>query len=244
MSWVQELFDIVGKFNFVETVYEYQQGLYFRCGDALEKRIRWDGKDLEDIVARENSVREMVGWKRFVPFARPQLPDCYRRSKVLGRIREVTRDVVSKNLRPGIYFFIPFFDGVVTDSQQERMVSLGTITLDTRDVESETKLISPNIRYQLIDYYKAFTAVHDYESSLKDYVLSALASSCRDMSRKDWTNPDKVSEIEQTVLEGIADVASEWGLKVKNVYVVDSGACNIQKLVPKSPLVVIQNKVV
>lgn len=244
MSWVQELFDIIGKFNFVETVYEYQQGLYFRCGEAKEKRIRWNGQDLEDIVTRENSVREMVGWKRFVPFTNPQLPNSYRRSKILGRIREETRDATDKNLKPGIYFFIPFFDGVFVDSQQERMISLGTITLDTKDVESETKLISPNIRYQLVNYYKAFTAVHDYESSLKDYVLSMLANNCRDMSRKDWTNPDKVTKVEEKVLEEIADVAANWGLQVKNVYVVDSGACNIQKLVPKSPLVVIQNKVV
>ena len=237
MSWVQELFDVIGRFNFVETVYEYQLGLYFRAGIAQEKRVRWHGEDLEAIVTGEDAVREDLGVKRFVPFYHPVLPVGYRRSKVHGRIRSQVRDYADKNLQAGIYFYLPFIDTVLVESQQERVISLGTMTLETNDENKEPMLVSPNVRYQLKDLYRACCAVHDYEASMKDHVLSLLAKHGRTLSLQDWRRAEKVECVQEKVLAEMRELGEEWGLDIKKVYIVDSGLCSIQKLIPKTPLV-------
>lgn len=241
MSWVEELFSVIGNLRFCSTVYEFQQGLYFRFGKAKPVKIRWRGEALEQIVNEENKTKEIVGWRRNLPFFRAKLPEEYHYGFWTGRVRHNIRNEKDLNLQQGLYFFIPFIDNVITDSQQERVINLGTITVQTNEQDSQTMIISPNLRYKIENYYNTYTAVHDYEQSLRDYAISILAEHSRFLSFRDWCSSEKVTDLQKVVKKEIRDTTEDWGLNVMNIYITDSVKTDTHKLVTEGGLVNVLN---
>ncbi len=238
MGWVQEIMDLIGKLKFHEIVYEFHQALYFRNGVALEKRNRWlDDETRRSCEAQERSLVKVMGYSAFLPFRRPKLPEEFVQSGYNGF--PVHKDRFSKVLRPGFYLHLPIIDDIVTQSKQEKVLNLGNITVPTTDNESKVVVVSCNLRYEMHDFYKAYTAVHDYEDSLKDHTLSILAKHSRGKAYSEWKDTDVVSELEEKVLADLREVVTEkWGLEVHKVYITDNVKCTMQRMLHEGPPVI------
>ena len=243
MGIIQELADIFGKLKFCEMVHEYQQGLYFRNGSAIERPIRGNIAGLEDIVKEEQDVIELNGGYHsfIIPFAKPQiLPPGYKRSFWTGLPKSPKR--YSKVLKPGIYFHFPFVDSVVLEYNQEKVINLDNITVPTMDADSKVVILSCNIRYRMADFYKAYTVVHDFEKSLKDYTLAILAQNSRGKTYDDWKNPKVIERLQDKVLMELREVVTEkWGLEIYKVYVTDNVYCVVQRVLHEGPPLVVNN---
>jgi SPFH domain / Band 7 family len=246
MSFIQEIVDLVNRLTFFDVVHEYEQGLYFRNGIVLERRIRGGPKkDLDQIIEEEQEAVRQAGGKRMfiIPFSRPKLPQGYRRSFWTGMPLHPKR--FHKVLKPGLYFHLPFIDDVVKDYKQERIINLGYISGPTsnRSPDDRVMAVSCNIRYELMDFYKAYTSVHDYEASLKDHALSILAKHCRGKSYETWCDPKEITNVEKATLEELRSVVTEkWGLKIHNVYITDNVPCSLKRVVHEGNAISITNK--
>lgn len=251
MGVIREFVDFVGKLKFHEIVYSYQQGLYWRNGKPLEIRRRGiSRRERENAWHKEKALIEKMGteavpekWRgkrwlciamgyaQFLPFVRPKLPDDFTQSFWTGLPLHESR--FSKILDPGFYLHIPILDDIVTASIQERVLNLGNINVLTADAQNPTPMsISCNLRYKLLDFYKAYTAVHDYEASLKDHTLSILAKYSRGRTLSDWQDSSKIAELEEEVVKELRSVVTEgWGLKILKIYITDNVPSSTNRIV-------------
>lgn len=258
MGFIREFFDLVSKLKFHEIVYEYQQGLYFRNGRVVEKRSkRLKEEERKKISAEERKLIKELGYSAFLPFRRswlelyerpglhesPESPESPKKPKQLSESYRLSRltglplhkDRFSKILRPGFYLHLPFLEEIVKDSKQERILNLGNITVPASDEGNDggdkTILVSCNLRYELKDLYRAYTAVHDYEASLKDHTLSILAKYSRGKKWEEWKTPKVVEDLEIQVLKGLREVVTEkWGLRIHKIYITDNVSCTVHRL--------------
>ena len=238
MGLIQELADLVGKLTFVGIVHEYEQGLYFRSGVVIEKRVRRvKPGDLAEMVVEERRVQGEVGRLGGALRRRaPGLPEGYR-TTWSGRVLHPRR--FSKVLRPGVYFHLPFIEHIVTDSRQERVLNLGYISVLTTDPGPECKavVISCNLRYEVMNLYRAYTAVYDYEASLRYHTLSILAQKSLGKRYDEWQEPPTVATLEKQVIEELRKIVTEkWGLKIHQVYITDVTDARILKFVGEVPM--------
>lgn len=237
MGWVQEIADLVKKVEFCTIVYEYEQGLkYSRRGVAIETGIRWPESKLEEIAAGEKRVtKELGGYlSLMLRLKNPQMPEGYRKRAILGLPRSSARDQKAKVLNSGLYFHWPIIEHIVTRSQQEKVLNLGNITVLTTDTKNIT--LSCNIRYRLRDLYLAYTAVHDYEVSLKDHTISILGIHADGKALDDWKKPEIKKEVEKQVEEELRKVATKkWGLEIIKVYITDRAQTYLQRVLYEGP---------
>ena len=121
MGLIQELSDLIGQLNFVAIVHEYEQGLYFRRGIAVEKPIRgMKPEEVAELKTAERKAMKDLGAGRFLPGRRKaRWPEGFRRTWA-GSLRHQRR--FSKVLRPGIYFHLPIIEHIVKDYKQERVL--------------------------------------------------------------------------------------------------------------------------
>ncbi|MBW2964229.1 hypothetical protein KY363_02110 [Candidatus Woesearchaeota archaeon] len=246
MGFIQELADIISKLNFFQIVYEYEQGLYFRNGIVKQKRIRRTAAELEEIVQEEEALMEKMGGSREFtrPFRRPKLPEGYMRSFWTGKPLHPKRFQKGKVLRPGLYFHIPVIDDIRKDYSQEKVLNLGNINIPTNEDKSRVVLLSCNIRYQLENFYKAYTAVYCYETSLKDYALAMLAKQSRGKRYDDWKNPQVIKQVEEEMACELREVVTEkWGLSIHRVYITDNADSNVQRVLHEGPPLVVNSTV-
>ncbi|MFH0701818.1 MAG: SPFH domain-containing protein [Candidatus Woesearchaeota archaeon] len=230
MGIIQELEDLVNKFRFQDIVYEYQQGLYIVLGTAIERKRKITSEEEEKYRLLEEAVVEEKGSVAFLPFRRPELPPEYRRSWINGMPKHQGR--YSKLLSPGMYFYLPGICTMVKDSTQMRVLDLGSITIMTTDNYPIPVGISCNLRYRLADLYKAYTAVHDYEDSLKIETLSRLAEASLGKSLNDWKAQSTIKGVESKVAESLRElVTNKWGLEILNVTLTDVTPTYTQRLV-------------
>jgi len=235
MGWVQELSNLIGTFKFYEIVYEYQQGLYFRCGKTVELPVRLTADEKHILRASERKViRDNGGYRRYIlPFSFPNIPRDYSRSFWTGLPRHKKRRQRSRILRPGLYFHLPLIDDIIKDSNQERVLNLGNISVPTTDEceKSRVMVISCNIRYKLMDIYRACIKIDDYEDSIKDHTLSILAELSRGKMYEEWKDPGMVSVLENRVRDEVRKVATEkWGLEIIRIYVTDNVSSNVERM--------------
>ncbi len=252
MGWIQELADLVGSLNFLSIVHEYEQGLKYRNGRVIDVRVRRTVDELEDIVAQEKEVVKQFSGNYFsffglsvlLPFRRPSLPKDYGTSFLTGRPLHFKRYDVDKILRPGIYFHWPIFEDIVTDHKQEKVLNLQYITVPTIESTPDSKevTISCNIRYELMDFYKAYNEVYDYEASLRDHTLSILAVYSRGKSYEFWKTPKSIEILEDEVLKELRKIVTEkWGLKVHKVYITDVVKGTVQRHLHEGPSIGVIN---
>lgn len=236
MGFIKEIFDEIRKLSFFAIVYEYEQGLYFRKGIVIDKRIKWRGEELENIIKEEKKViADNVGYlalirSHFFGKKKPVFPEGYKRS-IIGLPKHPKRFKKKKVLEAGFYFNIPIIDEIVTRYQQEKVLNLGNISVPTTDEDSKNVTVSCNIRYELLDLYRAYTAVYDYEATLKDYTIAMLAKHSRGKKYDEWKNPNTVEKLEEIIREDLKKRATDkWGLKIHEVYITDNVSCVIQRL--------------
>lgn len=173
-----------------------------------------------------------------------KLPEEWKRS-ISGWPMHKKRYLTEKVLRPAVYLFWPLLQHVVKGYKQERVLNLKEITVPTTDSNAESIVISCNIRIEMVNFYKAYTAVYDYEASLSDYTLSILAKHCRGKSLKDFQNKEKIKEIEKEVTEELRKIVTkDWGVKIHAVYVTDNVPCNVQRHLHEGNAVSLTNNVI
>ncbi|EKD27677.1 MAG: hypothetical protein ACD_79C00638G0003 [uncultured bacterium] len=236
MGFIQELTDLISKLNFVTIVHEYEQGLYFRNGIAIEQPIRrFRSDDLDEIVTTENELQQKFGYFRHIFDKKgAKLPPGFKRTWY-GKVIHQKR--FSKILKAGVYFHIPLIEHIVTDYKQERILDLGYVSVLTNDPEPESKavIISCNLRYELMDFYRAYTAVYDYVVSLRYHTQSILAEKSIGKKYEEWKNPDTIANLERQVIEELRKVVTDkWGLKIHQLYVTDVTDTRIIKIVGDS----------
>ncbi|MEK6938114.1 MAG: SPFH domain-containing protein [Nanoarchaeota archaeon] len=230
MGIIQELEDLLNKFRFQDIVYEYQQGLYIVLGTARERKRKLKPEEEEKYRLLEEAVVEEKGLLAFLPFRRPELPPEYKRSWVNGLPKH--RERYSKILQPGMYFYFPGICTIVKDSAQERVLDLGAITVMTIDDAPTAMGISCNLRYRIADLYKTYTAVHDYEDSLKIETLSRLAEASLGKGLNEWKAQSTIKGVEGKVAESLRElVTDKWGLEILNVTLTDVTPTYTQRLV-------------
>ncbi len=237
MGLIQELVDLVSKLTFVAIVHEYEQGLYFRSGVVIEKATKGlKAGDLAQIKAEEKKIQSEIGRIRnLFSLQSSNLPEGFRKTWT-GRVLHPRR--FSKVLKPGVYFHLPIIEHIITDYKQERVLNLGYISVLTKDPEPECKavIISCNIRYEVMDLYRAYTAVYDYKASLTYHSMSVMALKSLGKKYDDWKEPVTISTLEKQVIEELRKIVTEkWGLKIHQIYITDVTNANIVKFVGEVP---------
>ena len=213
-------------------VNEWEQGLRIRAGlvvdnFVLERYLK--PKEVDRIRTEEEETIQKIqaaeGKRAFWPFHRPSLPEGYKRSWVDGRLLHPNR--FSKLLRPGLHVYVPVLEYLIIDSGQEYILNLKSIVVTTSDKDVSI-LISANIRYQLLDLYRAVTAVHDYEASLRDHALSILAQVSMGRPHEFWKmgrdqkDRPELKKLEDEVEDELRKLVTErWGIKIHQVYLTD-----------------------
>jgi hypothetical protein len=237
MGLIQELVDLVSKLTFVDIVHEYEQGLYFRNGVVIEKATKGlKAGDLAQIKAEEKKIQSEIGRIRnLFSLQSSNLPEGFRKTWT-GRVLHPHR--FSKVLKPGVYFHLPIIEHIITDYKQERVLNLGYISVLTKDPEPECKavIISCNIRYEVMDLYRAYTAVYDYKASLTYHSMSIMALKSLGKKYDDWKDPVTINTLEKQVIEELRKIVTEkWGLKIHQIYITDVTNANIVKFVGEVP---------
>ena len=237
MGLIQEFIDLLKTFRFYDIVHEYEQGLYFRNGKSINKRLRLSGEKLESIVEEEKKLIQENGGMLKLMFPhlfsgkKPNLPEGYSRSWITGLPRHPDRKKKQKVLMAGIYFNIPVLDEIIIDYAQEKVLNLGNITVPTIDEDSKSVIVSCNVRYQLMDFYRAYTAVHDYETSLKDYTISILAKHSRGKKYEEWKDSKVIEKLQDEVRDEVREiVTAKWGLKIHNIYITDNVSSAFERI--------------
>lgn len=230
MGFIQELADLIGKLRFYDIVYEYQQGIYLSNGRVIEKHRRNIPKEeMERIKEKEIEFKKMVGRYYFLPFRRPELPSEYRKSVITGRPRH--KDRYRKILDDGPYLFFPILQDIVKESKQERTLNLGNVTMQTSDLESKTMMLSCNARIEVLNLYKLYTAVHDYEDSFEFEVLSKLYSAATEKTFKEIISKAGQKAILTETINSVKKIVTEkWGLKVHDLAITDCVICTILRI--------------
>ncbi|MBN1156615.1 SPFH domain-containing protein [Candidatus Woesearchaeota archaeon] len=242
MGLISELMGQLERLKFAAIVNEYEQGLYLRNGTVVPVVVRMTASELETILEDENKiVNENGGTLAFIfPtfykfFSRNRkeisLPEGYQRTSFLGLPQHPKRFERSKVLKPGLYFYIPLIDRIVTSSQQEDVLNLGYISIPSNDDNAVPMVVSANLRFQVMDFYRAYTAVHDYENSLRDHALSILAKHSRKLTYDNWKSSEQIENLQGLVARELRDiVTSVWGIKIHKVYITDNVSAPVKRL--------------
>jgi len=237
MGFVTEFVGLFHRLQFITTINEFEQGLYYRKGRSIERRVRLYGAELEKIVEKENQLIQELGGRRnfiypFFPTKRLDIPEGYCRSFWSGLPRSNERLKKEKILKAGIYLSLPYMDSVVVKSQQERPLNLGTVTVSTKDKPPKNRMLSCNITYKVINLYKAYNIVHDYDDSIRTETLTALHKCSLGYTEKQFGNPKIVEEIERETLIMLRKVVTEdWGLKIVKIGITDNATASVNKTV-------------
>ena len=229
MGFVLEFLDIFKKLSPVEIVYEYQQGLYLFLGKARERTRQLTPEQEETYSKLEREVahdyRRLGIFKSLMP-----LPPEYRRSLLTGK--PLHKDRYSKILGCGGYLLFPGLCNVIKASAQEKPLDLGSITVLSADDPPVALSISCNILYKLEDLYKAYTAVDDYEDSLKIETLSQLSECCYGRKLTEWKERETIRTVQDETTKLLQESVTErWGLKILDLTITDVAPSTTQRVV-------------
>jgi regulator of protease activity HflC (stomatin/prohibitin superfamily) len=226
MSFVQEFWDIVSKLTFFKIVNEYERGVMFRNGSAIELRKRI-GKDEQKRIREEEGVYRQT--KRtlleVIKDVEKPLPKEWHKGIITGKPRHPRRYEKSKELNAGLYFFLPVLYRVETLPTKSVVLDLRNISIPTTDPDPEKSIIlaSCNIQYKIVDVYKAYAQVHNYENSYKINALSVLTKFTRGKEFEFWKDKDKIEDLEKVVREEMNKMPKDkWGISTEKFVITDT----------------------
>ncbi|HEY9749335.1 MAG TPA: stomatin-like protein [Allocoleopsis sp.] len=121
-----------------------------------------------------------------------------------------------RKLTPGLNFIVPFVDSIVLEDTVREQV------LDVEPQEAITKdnvclKVDAVVYWRILELERAFYAVEDVESGIKNLVLTTLRSALGQMKVEDTYSSR--SEINQTLLNQLDEATAAWGVKVTRVEV-------------------------
>jgi len=172
----------------------------------------------------------------------------YRTSWLSKKPRHPTRYERSKILQPGLYFHIPLIDRIEKDTTTPVVVDLPDRSIPVRNgfelriatatgyedlsriepykpayhPEDGSVLVSCNIHYQIINFYKAFTQVNDYQDTFITYATSMLSRLGRGKTYDFWKDEEQVEALELKLKEALKkEATSKWGLQILDVFITE-----------------------
>jgi len=229
--------DLFRVFKFYETVYEGEAGLYFVMGRAIRRKVRWEEGDetkkkLDELLEQEKEINRKITGRLIPPKKAKELGlRSFREYQHPDREKYIKYD---RELRPGLYllFPIPGITWIKRIENKEKVLNGGYVSFLTTDEDATKRIILAgyNLNHQVIDAWKAFTQVGDFEASLNNYALTILTRLGRGRSYADWTNREKVAALEKEVLEELKKKATEdWGLKITKFTITDTVPHTLQR---------------
>lgn len=235
MGFVTEIVDLLKKFKCVKTVYEYQQGLYIVAGKARRLAVKHTSEEIAEFSRLERKLVEETGGRLafcFPTLFRPEVPEDYTCSWITGQPRQNKRTERSRILRHGIYPLLPGLCEIITIPAKMKPLDLGSITVLSADDPPIPLNISCNLRYRVIDGYKAYVEVDDYEVSLKIETLSQLSDSCYGRKYNDWNKIETRKEVQEDVVTNLRElVTDQWGLEIFEVTITDVAPTTTNRVV-------------
>ncbi|HLD71951.1 MAG TPA: SPFH domain-containing protein [Candidatus Nanoarchaeia archaeon] len=232
MGFVLELVDILKKFKCAKVVYEYQQGLYLVAGKARKLAVRHTPEEIAEFSRLEQKLVEDSGGPSAFLFSRPEIPEDYHYSWINGLPIHNGRSERSRILRHGIYSLLPGLCEIITIPAKMKPLDLGSITVLSADDPPVPLSISCNLRYRVIDGYKAYVEVDDYEDSLKIETLSQLSDSCYGRKYNEWNKIETRKEVQEDVVTNLRElVTDQWGLEIFEVTITDVAPTTTNRLV-------------
>lgn len=232
MGFVTEIVDLLKKFKLAKTVYEYQQGLYIVAGKARKLAVRHSSEELAEFSRLEQELIESCDGPSAFLFSRPEIPEDYHYSWVNGLPVHNKRTERSRILHQGIYLVLPGLCEIITIPAKMKSLDLGSITVPSADDPPIPLSISCNLRYRVVDGYKAYKEVDDYEESLKIETLSQLSDSCFGRRYNEWNKIETRTEVQNDVAKNLRDlVTDQWGLEIFKVTITDVAPTTTNRIV-------------
>lgn len=123
-----------------------------------------------------------------------------------------------QTLKPGWYWFWPIFnliDILVLEitSQVKDVRAQSVITKDGRSLA-----VGVGIEYSIKDARKALLCVQDFDKSLQDYILGLVLEF---INERTFEECKAAKNIKGEVLKRVRDHVTDWGLKIKSVFITD-----------------------
>src|SRR3989344_2368788 len=129
--------------------------------------LNWGVIPLDTMGIVQDIIDLSQAWAAYLscclPLTRPEFSDGFKRSFYSGL--PLYKEHFSKILQHGWYWYIPIVDEIIKASTQEDVMDIKEITFQTTEddpKESKTMMLSYNVRYKLINIYKAYMSVKDY----------------------------------------------------------------------------------
>jgi regulator of protease activity HflC (stomatin/prohibitin superfamily) len=128
----------------------------------------------------------------------------------LGRFR--------RKLTPGVSFIVPFLDTIVWEETTREQI----LNVDPQDaITKDNVSVKANavVYWRIFDMKRAYYAIDDLESAIKNLVITALRAELGEMKLEQTFSARK--EINQLMLQSLDDVTESWGVKLTRVEVID-----------------------
>ncbi len=191
MGFVLELVQLMkmGMELFVKIVREDEQALYIDRGVVLATRVKWEKETLQEIRTEEKIYQKQMGGLMGC-LMRAELPKEAKnyRKDFLGRPRHPKRYVRDKVLHPGLYPHIPLIQDIYKETTKETVLNAGFVTMFTADEHPRNIALSCNVRYEVLDLYRAVMKVNRYPITLADHTMSILFRHCLGKPFDFWVN--------------------------------------------------------
>lgn len=123
----------------------------------------------------------------------------------------------TKELKPGLYAFIPFFGNIEVVTVVPDVMDLGVHSITTKDDRKIT--FSANVAYEITDARAMFTQVQDFERS-----LARLAEGHMAMKIREWDYAELIlsqRELEKSLERTLTTKARPWGVSILDVFLTD-----------------------
>jgi regulator of protease activity HflC (stomatin/prohibitin superfamily) len=126
-----------------------------------------------------------------------------------------------KDLKPGIYIWVPLFQVV-------RKVVVVTQVTDLKNQCVRTKdgcsvVVSGAVQYRIAEVRKSLLNVHDADKGIQVLALGIIAEYIKSKTLEECQDYDALKE---EIRKNLAEAMSNWGLKIQKVFITDLDKVN------------------
>ena len=116
---------------------------------------------------------------------------------------------------PGLHLRIPVIDSYHTYNVLPRVITLPHQSVRTSD--GKTLAVSGGLAYSITDIEKVMLEVDDHDESLINLAMGLLADYISNHTNVECTHDN----IQDSVVIALREAASQWGIEVSHLYLVD-----------------------
>ena len=136
----------------------------------------------------------------------------------------ITLGKYKKTLGAGFYWKWPIFEQIEKLCVREQLVNLPNQSVCTKD--KKTLAISGVIKYEIEDVRKALLNVFDFDRSLQNQAMAAIAAFVANVNYNDCTHSNICSD----VLDELRSEAEGWGIDILDFYLTDLTEATVYRI--------------